>query len=388
MIFKKENMLQKAGEELPDLNAAFLANNLWLLIATSMVFLTNAGLTLFKTVSGDCVLRSVATLILPTLAYWFLGYSVMYGDSVADGWLYFAGLFFDPEVTAETIEEAGLTPTVDFLFQAMFVTMASCIATMGSVSKINSILFSFIFSTIIYPVSGSWEWNGGWLNSVGDNEFIDFAGSSIVFLTGGVAALVNGSFVEPTTNMANYKKNMYVLATMLMIFGHLGVNAGSQLAMDQWVPYLACTTLLSIGGAVLSTILLSASYQPDSTDKVHTVLMGALSGAIGSSAACGNLTLSGSFLSGLVAGFIGWFINRSTKNILRQIVNISTACGIWGSLVVGLWGYDIQGDGSELGLFNGGGISQLGIQALGTLAYTVYPFITTNLFKLVIKNEA
>ena len=116
--------------------------------------------------------------------------------------------------------------------------------------------------------------------------------------------------------------------------------------------------------------------------------MGALSGVIGSSGACGNLTLSGSFLSGLVAGFIGWFINRSTKNILRQIVNISTACGIWGTLVIGLCGYDIQGDGSGIGLFNSGGISQLGIQALGTLAYTVYPYITTNLFKLVIKNEA
>ena len=122
-------------------------------------------------------------MIIPTL-YWFIGYSLMYGFSAAvDEWLYYNKLFLDPTVTAETITEAGLTPTVDFLFQAMFVTMASCIATMGSVSKINSILFSFIFSTIIYPVSGSWQWNGGWLS---ENGFIDFADIYCI-LTGGVA---------------------------------------------------------------------------------------------------------------------------------------------------------------------------------------------------------
>ena len=96
MVFIKENMLQKAGEELPELTAAFLANNLWLLIASSMVFLTNAGLALPKIANGTCVSQSMATLMIPIVAYWFIGYSLMYGGSVAD-YLLYGGLFFDPD---------------------------------------------------------------------------------------------------------------------------------------------------------------------------------------------------------------------------------------------------------------------------------------------------
>ena len=76
------------------IKCCILANNLWLVIATSMVFLTNAGLAFFKIASGICVSQSIATLIIPTLAYWFMGYSLMYGFSAAvDEWLYYNKLF-------------------------------------------------------------------------------------------------------------------------------------------------------------------------------------------------------------------------------------------------------------------------------------------------------
>ena len=80
---------------------------------------------------------------------------------------------------------------------------------------------------------------------------MDFAGSSIVFLVGGIAALVNGSFDETKKQIADIKK--YVRSSNnVNVFGHIGFNAGSQLAMDQWVPYVAVNTMLSIGGASYS----------------------------------------------------------------------------------------------------------------------------------------
>ena len=116
--------LSAKAEELPELSAAFLANNLWLLVATILVIFMNAGFAMVE--AGMCRQKNAVNILAKNLfvfalavtAYWFVGYSFMYGDSVIDGWLYFAGFFFDPTVTAETISDAGLVPTVDFLFQA------------------------------------------------------------------------------------------------------------------------------------------------------------------------------------------------------------------------------------------------------------------------------
>ena len=109
------------AEELPELNAAFLANNMWLLVATILVIFMNAGFAMVE--AGMCRQKNAVNILsknlfvfaLAVTAYWFIGYSLMYGDG-DNGWIYFGGLFFDPTVSAETISDAGLVPSVDFLF--------------------------------------------------------------------------------------------------------------------------------------------------------------------------------------------------------------------------------------------------------------------------------
>ena len=381
MVFMNENMLQKAGADLPELNTAFLANNLWLLIATSMVFLTNAGLALFKIANGTCVSQSMATLMIPIVAYWFIGYSLMYGDSVADGFLYSGGLFFDPTVTAYMVTDAGLVPTVDFLFQAMFATVACSIATMGSKGYANSIAYTAAIAAFIYPIAGSWKWNGGWLDALG---FVDFAGSSIVFLVGGIAALVNGSFDETKKPIANYKKNMFAVATMLMVFGHIGFNAGSQLAMDQWVPYVAVNTMLSVGGAVITHAILTNCLDKDTKTSSDDLLLASISGAIGISAGCGDMNLAGAFFVGVVSGLINYFVSQTTTNILHKIAKISAISGAWGTVNIGLWGTAVMGDGAGMGMFNGGGINLLLVQALGAGVYTIWSGATGKVASTII----
>ena len=378
MFSKKEYVFQKAGADLPELNAAFLANNLWLLIATSLVFSTNAGLALFKIASGTCVSQSIATLMIPTLAYWFIGYSLMYGDSVAL-LVYFNGLFFDPTVNADMVTDAGLVPTVDFLFQAMFATVACSIATMGSNGYFNSIAYTAAIAAFIYPIAGSWKWNDGWLDSLG---FVEFAGSSIVFLIGGVAALVNGKFVEKKDEIENYKKNMFTVATTLMIFGHIGFNAGSQLGMDQWVPYVAVTTMLSIVGSVVTNIVLTI-INNDCTSE--NLLLASISGAIGISGSCGDMTLAGAFFVGVGSGLINYFVAQTTTNILHKIAKISALSGVWGTVNIGLFGTAVQGDGAGMGMFNGGGISLLLVQALGAAAYTIWTGATSLIVSRILK---
>jgi Amt family ammonium transporter len=388
--------LSAKAEELPELNAAFLANNLWLLVATILVIFMNAGFAMVE--AGMCRQKNAVNILsknlfvfaLAVTAYWFVGYSFMYGDAAIEGWLYFAGFFFDPTVTAETISDAGLVPTVDFLFQAAFAGTAATIVSGLVAERIKFgefVIFSLVLTAVIYPIAGSWEWNGGWLNSVGNKEFIDFAGSSIVHSVGAWAGLVGAALLGPRIGkyvggkvqaIPGHNMSIATLGALILWIGWYGFNPGSQLAMDQWVPYVAVTTTLgaaggAIGATVISTI---TSKKPDLT----MIINGILAGLVSVTAGCGNLTLTGSWVAGLVGGIIVVFsvaaLDAAGIDDPVGAFSVHGVCGVWGTLVIGLWGFDVQGDGSPLGLLVGGGIEQLGIQALGTAAYAIWTVVT------------
>ena len=388
--------LSAKAEELPELSAAFLANNLWLLVATILVIFMNAGFAMVE--AGMCRQKNAVNILAKNLfvfalavtAYWFVGYSFMYGDAAIDGWLYFAGFFFDPTVTAETISDAGLVPTVDFLFQAAFAGTAATIVSGLVAERIKFgefVIFALVLTAFIYPVAGSWEWNGGWLNSVGNVEFIDFAGSSIVHSVGAWAGLVGALLLGPRIGkyvdgkvqaIPGHNMSIATLGALILWIGWYGFNPGSQLAMDQWVPYVAVTTTLGAAGGAIGATLISTitSKKPDLT----MIINGILAGLVSVTAGCGNLTLSGSWVAGLVGGIIVVFsvaaLDAAGIDDPVGAFSVHGVCGVWGTLVIGLWGYDIQGDGSPLGLLVGGGVEQLGIQALGTAAYAIWTVVT------------
>ena len=382
------------ANELPaELNAAFLANNLWLLVATILVIFMNAGFAMVE--AGMCRQKNAVNILsknlfvfaLAVTSYWFVGYSLMYGDAVAQGWLYFNGLFFDPTVTPELIGEGGLVPTVDFLFQAAFAGTAATIVSGLVAERVKFgefVVFSLVLTAFIYPIAGSWQWNGGWLSEAG---FIDFAGSSIVHSVGAWAGLVGayllgpriGKFVNGRAQaMPGHNMAIATLGALILWIGWYGFNPGSQLAMDQWVPYVAVTTTLAAaGGAIGATILTTIkSGKPDLT----MIINGILAGLVSVTAGCGNLTMSGAWLAGLVGGGIVVYSVAALDYIRIDdpvgAFSVHGVCGIWGTVVVGLWGYDIQGTGAGIGLFTGGGIGQLWIQIVGCIAYAVWTVVT------------
>ena len=397
--------LSAKAEELPELSAAFLANNLWLLVATILVIFMNAGFAMVE--AGMCRQKNAVNILAKNLfvfalavtAYWFIGFSLMYGDAdnpVIGGWLYFNGLFFDPTVTAEKISEAGLVPTVDFLFQAAFAGTAATIVSGLVAERIKFgefVIFALVLTAFIYPIAGSWEWNGGWLNSVGKKEFIDFAGSSIVHSVGAWAGLVGAVLLGPRIGkyvggkpqaMPGHNMAIATLGALILWIGWYGFNPGSQLAMDQWVPYVAVTTTLgaaggAIGATVISTI---TSKKPDLT----MIINGILAGLVSVTAGCANLTMVGAWVAGLIGGIIVVFavaaLDAAGIDDPVGAFSVHGVCGVWGTLVIGLWGYDIQNPtdelpfGEPLGLFVSGNFDQLGIQALGTAAYAIWAVVT------------
>ncbi len=385
--------LSAHAAEMPELSAAFLANNLWLLIATILVIFMNAGFAMVE--AGMCRQKNAVNILAKNLfvfalavtAYWFVGYSLMYGNAIAAGWLFFNGLFFDPTVTPEVIGEAGLVPTVDFLFQAAFAGTAATIVSGLVAERVKFgefVVFSLVLTAFIYPISGSWQWNGGWLSEAG---FIDFAGSSIVHSVGAWAGLVGAMLLGPRLGkfvngkaqaMPGHNMAIATLGALVLWIGWYGFNPGSQLAMDQWVPYVAVTTTLAAAGGAIGATVISTltSGKPDLT----MIINGILAGLVSITAGCANLTMAGAWLAGLVGGVIVVFSVSALDSLGIDdpvgAFSVHGVCGIWGTLVIGFWGYDIQGSGAGLGLFTGGGFSQLWIQIVGCAAYAIWTVAT------------
>jgi len=385
--------LSAHAADLPELNAAFLANNLWLLIATILVIFMNAGFAMVE--AGMCRSKNAVNILAKNLfvfalavtSYWFIGYSLMYGGSVADGWLYFGGLFFDPTVTADMVTDAGLVPTVDFLFQSAFAGTAATIVSGLVAERVKFgefVVFAIVLTAFIYPIAGSWKWNGGWLDSLG---FVDFAGSSIVHSVGAWAGLVGAMLLGPRSGkysdgkpqaMPGHNMAIATLGALVLWIGWYGFNPGSQLAMDQWVPYVAVTTTLAaaagaIGATVVSTL---TSGKPDLT----MIINGILAGLVSITAGCGDMTLAGAWFAGLVGGIIVVFsvaaLDAAEIDDPVGAFSVHGVCGVWGTVVIGLWGTAVQGDGAGMGLFNGGGITLLLVQALGAAAYAIWTLVT------------
>jgi len=385
--------LSAHAADLPELNAAFLANNLWLLIATILVIFMNAGFAMVE--AGMCRSKNAVNILAKNLfvfalavtSYWFIGYSLMYGGSVADGWLYFGGLFFDPTVTADMVTDAGLVPTVDFLFQSAFAGTAATIVSGLVAERVKFgefVVFAIVLTAFIYPIAGSWKWNGGWLDALG---FVDFAGSSIVHSVGAWAGLVGAMLLGPRIGkysdgkpqaMPGHNMAIATLGALVLWIGWYGFNPGSQLAMDQWVPYVAVTTTLAaaagaIGATIVSTL---TSGKPDLT----MIINGILAGLVSITAGCGDMTLAGAWFAGLVGGIIVVFsvaaLDAAEIDDPVGAFSVHGVCGVWGTVVIGLWGTAVQGDGAGMGLFNGGGITLLLVQALGAAAYAIWTLVT------------
>jgi len=385
--------LSAHAADLPELNAAFLANNLWLLIATILVIFMNAGFAMVE--AGMCRSKNAVNILAKNLfvfalavtSYWFIGYSLMYGGSVADGWLYFGGLFFDPTVTADMVTDAGLVPTVDFLFQSAFAGTAATIVSGLVAERVKFgefVVFAVVLTAFIYPIAGSWKWNGGWLDSLG---FVDFAGSSIVHSVGAWAGLVGAMLLGPRIGkysdgkpqaMPGHNMAIATLGALVLWIGWYGFNPGSQLAMDQWVPYVAVPpTLAAAAGAIGATIVSTlTSGKPDLT----MIINGILAGLVSITAGCGDMTLAGAWFAGLVGGIFVVFsvaaLDAAEIDDPVGAFSVHGVCGVWGTVVIGLWGTAVQGDGAGMGLFNGGGITLLLVQALGAAAYAIWTLVT------------
>mgnify|MGYP000483401785 CR=1 FL=1 len=358
---------------------------LWMLIAGILVFFMQAGFTLVEsgmTRSKNAVniaMKNLLDIAVGSLTYWFVGYSLMYGDST-NGWFFWSGL----------MQGEG----ADLFFQTMFAATAATIvsgAIAGRTKYSTYIIFSIVMTAIIYPIAGGWEWNGGWLNDTDGfmpAEFIDFAGSSIVHAVGGFAALVAAYMVGPRIGkyidgkvmpIPGHNQILATLGVFILWLGWFGFNGGSQLAWggDDAVAASTVVLITNLSAAAGALGALITTWIWYGKPNLAQSLNGALAGLVSITAGCGNMTPEGGVLAGLIGGVIVVFSIEFIEKKLKiddaiGAASVHGVAGAWGTLVIGLWGVD--GD-TGIGLFNGGGASQLGAQAIGVLAYAVWAVV-------------
>ncbi len=359
---------------------------LWMLIAGILVFFMQAGFTLVEsgmTRSKNAVniaMKNLLDIAVGSLTYWFVGYSLMYGDTT-NGWFFWSGI----------MQGEG----ADLFFQTMFAATAATIvsgAIAGRTKYSTYIVFSIVMTAIIYPIAGGWEWNGGWLNDTDGfmpAEFIDFAGSSIVHAVGGFAALVAAYMVGPRIGkyidgkvmpIPGHNQILATLGVFILWLGWFGFNGGSQLAWGGDDTVAASTVLLitNLAAAAGDLGALITTWIWYGKPHLAQSLNGALAGLVSITAGCGNMTAGGAVLAGLIGGVIVVFSIEFIEKKLKiddaiGAASVHGVVGFWGTIVVGLWGID--GDGAAIGVFNGGGSAQLVAQLVGGLAYVVWAVV-------------
>ena len=279
-----------------------------------------------------------------------------------------------------------------FLFMMVFMDTTATIPT-GALAERWKMTSFFIFSLFIggfiYPIYGGWVWGGGWLSQLSQTSLgvgaLDYAGSSVVHMQGGVLALVTSMLLGPRIGKYINGKAQPILAhnipfvilgTFILAFGWFGFNAGSSLAADGRIGVVAANTMLaSAAGALASTIYMAMVYgKPDPTMACN----GMLAGLVAITAPCAYVAPWAAFVIGVIAGvLVIWsvFFFEKTVKVDDPVgaISVHGVCGLFGLLCVGIFA---DGSYGAVGfLYDSAGWNQFWAQCIAGVACFVWNFV-------------
>jgi Amt family ammonium transporter len=373
-----------------DIEVAYIFNTFSFLVCAFLVMWMAAGFCMLE--SGLVTTKSVSTIAaknigkfaIVSVMFYLVGYNLGYGN--ADNPYFGSFKIWSDNSSLET----GYSDYSDWLFQTLFVC-ATCSIVSGAVAERIKIWPFFIFSAIlggfIYPIQMSWEWGGGWLDSLG---FADFAGSTLVHACGGAAALAGvmilgprlGRFTDDGSpqNMAPFAASsipLVTLGTFILWMGWYGFNGGSQLALGSFEDSTAMsrifmnTQLAACGGCIAGAVI--TRILGGKTD-IIMMLNGALAGLVSITAE----PLMPSPMLSIVIGAIGGVIMYFGTNFLEKMklddvvgaIPVHMFAGIFGTLIVPISNPD----------------TSFGIQLLGVGSVCVFVFVISYICFSIIKS--
>jgi Amt family ammonium transporter len=354
----------------------YTINTLIMFICAVLVIFMQAGFAMVEiglNSAKNCVnilSKNVMDFCVGVLLYLFVGFALMYPGTnwIYPGWLGTPAAFVtrdaqvkpdsDPAVwDAPPFYSGGVkySSSADFLFQVAFAATAATIvsgAVAGRLKFSGYLIYTVFLTGLVYPISGSWKWGGGWLNDLG---FHDFAGSIIVHAVGGFAGLVGAIFLGPrigrytssgkSVPIPGHNLSLAALGVFILLVGWYGFNPGSQLtysgvANAQATTYIALTTTIAAAiGAVVALITGWVMFgKPDLT----MALNGVLGGLVAITANCDCVTQQGALMIGGIGGLLVVLgIVLLDKLRIDDPVGawpVHGLCGLWGGIATGIFG--------------------------------------------------
>ena len=368
-----------ATVEASAINGAFVFNTLLFLIGGFLVMWMAAGFAMLeagfvrtKNVSMQC-LKNITLYSIAGLMFWWIGYDLMYtgvdggfigsigatttpaGEDIGFIGRLLGGYVYTPEDVG-----TGYSAYSDWFFQMVFCATTASIVSGTVAERIKFwpfFLFVMLLTGIIYPIVGSWEWGGGFLNSEGfagafGAEFSDFAGSTLVHSTGGWAALIGalvlgarkGKYVDGKVNpIPGSNMTLATLGVFILWLGWFGFNGASQLAMgtisdaDAIAKVFVNTNMAAVAGVLVAVIYTQLRY-----GKIDLTL--ALNGALAGLVAITAEPLTPSVPFALLIGGIGSLLACLAVPLLDKLkiddvvgaIPVHLVAGIFGTLIVPL----------------------------------------------------
>lgn len=367
----------------------------WFMIGALLVFFMQCGFAMVETGftraknAGNIIMKNLMDFCIGTVVFSLLGFGLMMSED------YVAGFIGVPNLNMFT--DWMNFDWNSFVFQLVFCATAATIVSgaMAERTKFSAYcVYSGIISLVVYPIEAGWVWNGqGWLAQLG---CIDFAGSIVIHMVGGISALVGTIILGP--RIGKYGKNGKVNA----IPGH-SITLGALGVFILWFAWYGFNGAAAEDGARLGQILLTTTIAPavatvttmlftwikNGKPDVSMCLNASLAGLVAITAGCADVDAIGAAVIGIVSGIL-IVVAVEFVDIKLKIddpvgaFSVHGVNGMWGGLAVGLFATG-NGQNGITGLFYGGGFAQLGKQALGIVTIVAWTVVCMIIVFTIIK---
>jgi Amt family ammonium transporter len=387
------DMFSSLGTEFEEY--AFSINTVWVLITAALVFFMQAGFALVEAGftrsknTTNILFKNLMDFVIGTIVFWAIGFGIMFGSK--------NGFWGGIDLFTQHTYRSDMPDMAFLIFQTVFAATAATIVSgaMAERTKFNAyLMYSAVISLIIYPVSGHWAWGGGWLSQM-TTPFHDFAGSSVVHMVGGMAAMMGAITLGP--RIGKYDKNgkakaipghsitLATLGVFILWIGWFGFNPGSQLAAAGTVNATAIalifvtTNIAAAGGALATMLFIWLLYKKPT---LSMTLNGALAGLVAITAGCDAVTPGGALTIGFIAGVLVVLSVEFFDKIVKiddpvGAISVHGICGAFGTLMVGVFS-------KSQGLLYGNGGALLKSQFIGVISIAAWAlFADFILFRLL-----
>lgn len=368
-------------------------DTIWVLLGALLVFVMQAGFAMVEVGftraknSGNIIMKNMADFSLGTIFFWIVGFGLMFGSG--------NGFIGELDFLVRG-DYSGTYPTMAFLiFQTVFCATAATIVSgaMAERTKFSAYcIYSVIISTLVYPISGHWAWGGGWLAEMG---FHDFAGSTVVHMVGGVAALIGAKILGPRIGkysadgksraICGSSLSLGALGVFILWFGWFGFNGASTVSATGDETLVSMSTIFvttNLAAATASATTMFFTWIRYGRPDVSMTLNGALAGLVAITAGCDLVSPAGAFFIGALAGIAVVYGIEFVDKVLKiddpvGAVGVHGICGALGTILTGIFALDG-------GLLYGGGWDMVAVQVTGVVAVIAWVTVTmTVVFYLV-----